>query len=74
MNKDKPALERLEEFGPYKDFQKRRTVALKFFEEIEDTAINKVFDGSLEPAIALLITFMEWQEKLMVKLDETPEG
>jgi len=59
----KPAIDRLEEFGPYKDFKKRSDIVAKFFKEVKDTAIDKVFDGSLEPAIALLVTFMEWQEK-----------
>jgi len=58
----KPAIERLENFCPYKDFQERRDIAEEFFKDLTDTVINKIFDGPLESAIALLITFMEWQE------------
>ncbi len=47
---------------PVKSVSKSHAVAEKFFKEVKDTDIDKVFDGSLEPAIALLITFMEWLE------------
>jgi len=46
----------------YQRHLRRKEVVEEFFKSVENTAIDKVFDGSLEPAIALLVTFMEWQE------------
>ena len=59
----KPAIERLEDFDPYKEFLKRRPVVEKFLKDLDKTVLVATCPAPRESIIALLITFMEWQEK-----------
>ena len=59
MNK-KPALDRLEEFGPYKEHCKRKETVNEFLREFKKTAA--ILPLPKENLIAIMITFMEWLE------------
>ena len=60
---EKPALERLDDFDPYKDYLKRSAVIDEFYKEIENSMIKSVLLEPKEDVMALLMTFVEWLEK-----------
>jgi len=60
MSDKKPAIDRLEEFDPYKDHCRRRKVVDEFLGEFKTTAAT--LPKPKENLHAILVTFMEWQE------------